>query len=150
MNADKLLRHFERVADSASAISRIRSFILDLAVRGKLLSQMPTDEPAPHLLQHIADEKVRLHHAGNLPMSKWLPDVDEPPYPVPPTWVWVRIREITADRGQTVPKAPFTYIDVTAIDKEVGAVADPKVLTPDEAPSCRFYEDCSSGLKPGS
>jgi len=42
---------------------------------------------------------------------------------------------LTSDRGQKIPDKDFTYIDVTAIDKELGRVADAKVLSPTEAPS---------------
>ena len=46
MNADRLLAHYEKVADAPDAIPRLRHFILDLAVRGKLVEQDPNDEPA--------------------------------------------------------------------------------------------------------
>ena len=47
MNAGELLRHYGRVADAPDAVVRLRRFILDLAVRGKLVPQDPRDEPAP-------------------------------------------------------------------------------------------------------
>ena len=46
MNAEHLLTHFDRIADAPDAIPRLRRFILDLAVRGKLVEQDPNDEPA--------------------------------------------------------------------------------------------------------
>lgn len=46
MNAERLLAHYERIADAPDAIARLRRFILDLAVRGKLVPQDPKDEPA--------------------------------------------------------------------------------------------------------
>jgi type I restriction enzyme S subunit len=36
MNADRLLAHYEKIADAPDAIGRLRRFVLDLAVRGKL------------------------------------------------------------------------------------------------------------------
>ena len=39
MNADRLLAHYEKIADAPDAIARLRRFILDLAVRGKLRAQ---------------------------------------------------------------------------------------------------------------
>ena len=45
MNADRLLAHYERIADAPDAVPRLRRFILDLAVRGKLVEQDPIDEP---------------------------------------------------------------------------------------------------------
>lgn len=38
MNAERLLAHYEQIADAPKAIDRLRRFILDLAVRGKLTS----------------------------------------------------------------------------------------------------------------
>lgn len=39
MNAERLLQHFERIAESPDAPARLRRFVLDLAVRGKLVEQ---------------------------------------------------------------------------------------------------------------
>jgi type I restriction enzyme, S subunit len=54
MNADRLLAHYEEIADIPDAVPRLRRFILDLAVRGKLVPQDPNDEPASELLKRIA------------------------------------------------------------------------------------------------
>jgi hypothetical protein len=50
MNAERLLAHFDRIADAPDAIPVLRRFILDLAVRGKLVKQDPSDEPVSTLL----------------------------------------------------------------------------------------------------
>ena len=135
MNAEQLLTHFDRITDAPDSIPRLRRFILDLAVRGKLVPQDPNDEPASELLKRIAVEKARLVKAGEIRKSKPLPPVTENPYELPFNWLWTRIREVTSDRGQTVPDSLFTYIDVTAIDKEAGYIAEAKSLYAHEAPS---------------
>ena len=135
MNADRLFALYDHVADAPDAIARLRRFVLDLAVRGKLVEQDPGDEPAAELLKRIAAEKARLVKAGEIRKQKILPLVEEPPFNVPEDWRWTRMRQVTSDRGQRVPDAAFTYIDVTAIDKENGLVIGPKVLGPSEAPS---------------
>ena len=135
MNADRLLAFYERSADAPDAIVRFRRFILDLAVRGKLVGQDPNDEPASELLKRIAAEKTRLVRAGQIRKQKAFPFLESPPFYVPENWRWARIREVTSDRGQKVPDAVFTYIDVTAIDKENGLIIGPRVLAPSEAPS---------------
>ena len=66
MNAERLLAHYERIADAPDAIARLRRFVLDLAVRGKLVPQDPNDEPASELLKRIAAEKARLVKAGEI------------------------------------------------------------------------------------
>ena len=135
MNAERLLAHYEKIADAPDAIARLRRFVLDLAVRGKLVPQDPNDEPASELLKRIAKEKARLVKAGAIRKPKVLPDVEKPPFDLPLNWRWTPIREVASDRGQEIPQSAFTYIDVTAIDKEAGVVADPKVLEASEAPS---------------
>ena len=67
MNAERLLAHYERIADAPDAIARLRRFILDLAVRGKLVPQDPNDEPASELLKRITKEKLE---QSDLP-SQW-------------------------------------------------------------------------------
>lgn len=135
MNAERLLKHYERIADAPDAMPRLRRFMLALAVRGKLVPQDPNEEPASELLERIAGEKARLVKAGEVRKAKALPPVREAPFEIPAPWCWTRIREITSDHGQSVPDTKFTYIDVTAIDKEKGIVAESKVLAAKEAPS---------------
>lgn len=48
MNPDWLLKHFDQISEAPDAVPRMRRFILDLAVRGKLLSQIPADESGIH------------------------------------------------------------------------------------------------------
>lgn len=53
MTPELLLQHFNRISEAPDAIPRLRRFILDLAVRGKLVEQDPGDEPAAELLKRI-------------------------------------------------------------------------------------------------
>jgi type I restriction enzyme S subunit len=70
MNAALLLEHYEQIAEAPDAIARLRRFILDLAVRGKLVEQDLNDEPASELLKRIAAEKARLVVAGEIKAGK--------------------------------------------------------------------------------
>ena len=69
-------------------IKALRQTILNLAVRGKLVPQDPTDEPASELLKRIAAEKARLVEAGEIRKTKVFPSKDEPPFDIPPSWEW--------------------------------------------------------------
>ena len=91
MNADRLLTYYERIADAPNAVVRLRRFILNLAVRGKLVEQDPNDESAPELLKRIAAEKARLVRAGESRKSQPLIPVvpAEQPFAVPISWKWV-------------------------------------------------------------
>ncbi len=58
MNPARLLQHFDRISEAPDAIPRLRHFILDLPVRGKLEPQDPNDEPASELLKRLQTEKA--------------------------------------------------------------------------------------------
>lgn len=133
--ADRLLALYDQVADAEDAIPRLRRFVLDLAVRGKLVEQDPSDEPASDLLKRIAAEKARLVKAGEIRKPKPFDTVDDQPFDVPASWQWARMREVTTYRGQVIPDRRFTYIDVSAINKEAGVIEAPSILEPAEAPS---------------
>ena len=137
MSPTQLLSHFDRISEAPNAIPRLRRFILDLAVRGKLVEQNPRDEPASELLKQIQAEKERLVKAGEIRKGNPFPrfEANETPFASPAGWAWVRIRQVTSDRGQAIPDKDFTYIDVTAINKEVGCVVDAKVFLASDAPS---------------
>jgi type I restriction enzyme S subunit len=72
MNDDRLLAHYEQIADAPNAIARLRRFILDLAMRGKLVPQDPKEEPASELLKRIAKEKARLVNAGQIKLRNMM------------------------------------------------------------------------------
>jgi len=107
MKAERLLAHYERIADAPDAIARLRRFILDLAVRGKLVPQDLKDEPATECLKRIAEEKARLIKAGGLRKPRDLDggnDLNEP-FPIPLTWRWVRLDSVGAIVGGGTPPA---------------------------------------------
>ena len=97
MNAEHLLTHFDRIADAPDAIPRLRRFILDLAVRGKLVPQDPNDEPASELLKRIAAEKARLVKTGEIrnPKQVLVIDAGECFFSAPRGWEWKRLSEIS-------------------------------------------------------
>ena len=110
MNADWLLGHYERIADAPDAIARLRRFILNLAVRGKLVEQNPADEPASELLKRIAAEKARLMKAGKIKKQSALPLVAtyEALFSVPNVWEWTRIGSAAyVEMGQSPPSEHY-------------------------------------------
>ena len=96
MNVARLLAHYERIADAPDAVPRLRRFVLDLAVRGKLVDQDPNDEPAAELLKRIAKEKTRLVKAGEIRKPRIIPTLlgQDVPFPLPTNWHWSQIAEI--------------------------------------------------------
>ena len=89
MNAERLLALYDRAADSPDAVSRLRRFVLDLAVRGRLVEQDPAGESGPSLI-----ERDTWATAGSQPFS------------VPSSWVWVNVGAVANTRlGKMLDKA---------------------------------------------
>ena len=74
---------------------QIRQTILDLAIRGELVHQDPTDEPASVLLERIRAEKEQLIKDKKLKRDKKDNEpIDEVPFELPEGWEWCRLGEI--------------------------------------------------------
>ena len=107
MNAERLLAHYERIADTPEAIPRLRRFVFDLAVRGKLVEQDPNDESASELLQQIAAAKARFVQAGTIRKPRDLGGDEDllAPFEIPTCWRWVRLDGVGAIIGGGTPSA---------------------------------------------
>ncbi|MDR1397261.1 MAG: restriction endonuclease subunit S [Desulfarculales bacterium] len=76
---------------------QLRQKILDLAIRGKLVPQDPTDEPASMLLERIRAEKEKLIRAGKIKAVKMKATADKSHYgefEIPGSWEWVRLGDV--------------------------------------------------------
>jgi type I restriction enzyme S subunit len=136
MTADRLLALYEKVAEAPDAIARLRRFVLDLAVRGKLVAQDPADEPASELLKQIAAEKARLVEAGEIrKKAAQDPKMAEPPHKLPASWRWVSLGSVFlydagAKRDPKSLDSSLWLLELEDIEKETGrllsrvAVAD--------------------------
>ena len=97
MNPAQLLTHFDRISDVPDAVPRLRQFILELAVRGKLVEQDPDDEPASEFLKRIVADKARLVREGRIKRQDPLPPVEESsiPFNLPNGWSWTRLGNLS-------------------------------------------------------
>ena len=112
MKADRLLAHYERIADTPEAIPRLRRFILDLAVRGKLVEQHPQDEPASELLKRITKKKARMVKTGTIKLRKINAREREEPLDlaVPTGWELTELGVIAEKITDGAHKTP-TYVE---------------------------------------
>ncbi|MDO8773515.1 MAG: restriction endonuclease subunit S [Burkholderiaceae bacterium] len=104
-NWQRIATHFDLLLDRPRAIDAFEQTILQLAVRGLLVPQDPSDEPASVLLQKICAEKGRLILEGKIKRDKPLPPVaeDEKPFALPDGWEWARFPDLCAIRGGATP-----------------------------------------------
>lgn len=135
MNAELLLQHFERLSEAPDAIPRLRRFILDLAVRGKLVEQDPNDEPAMELLKKIQDERNRLIKEKKIKKSVSLDNLslEENPFELPSNWIWTRLGEIGDwGSGSTPPRGNSEFYDGEITWLKSGELGDSTILVGSE------------------
>lgn len=104
MNPERLLACYAEIAEAPDAVATLRRFILDLAVRGKLVPQDPSDESAADLLARIGAEKQRLLQLGAAKAEKALLRADRAAeFEIPSSWRWTRLGFITSyiQRGKS-------------------------------------------------
>ena len=95
MNAEHLLTHFDRIADAPDAIPRLRRFILDLAVRGKLVEQDPSEGTGSSLLAEIEHGQAARASSRKHKKTQKLDALSssDVPFQVPENWALVRLGE---------------------------------------------------------
>ena len=109
---------------------QIRQTILDLAIRGELVPQDPTDEPASVLLERIRAEKEQLIKDKKLKRDKKDNEpIDEAPFELPEGWEWCRLGEICEIKGgKRLPKnssfsdTPTNHIYIRVADMKNSTV----------------------------
>lgn len=91
---------------SLYGIDKLRSLILDLAVRGKLVPQDPADGDARELLKRLQRRRPALIDLGFIrksqPVEKFSGTM---PFAIPKSWEWVRLDQVGAIVGGGTPPA---------------------------------------------
>jgi type I restriction enzyme, S subunit len=92
----RVAQHFDLLLDRPAAVDALEQTLLQLAVRGLLVPQDPSDEPASELLKKIRAEKDRLMAEGKIKRDKPLPPIteEEKPFGLPVGWEWARVNDI--------------------------------------------------------
>ena len=126
MSIEALFGDFDRLMQSPASVHRLRRFILDLAVRGKLVPQDPADEPAAALLQRIAKEKARLVKAGEIKKNRAKSVcMTEAPFELPRSWKWTALGNLFLYDAGT-KREPATLdrdwwlLELEDVEKETG------------------------------
>ena len=143
---DEIMAMVDRIEigkiESIELISKAKSQILDLAIRGKLVPQDPNDEPASVLLERIRTEKEELIKQGKIKRDKkesvifkgednsyYLNDSqipvdinDELPFEIPASWCWVRLKDvfILNPRNKLEDDLNVSFIPMPLIDDGYG------------------------------
>lgn len=111
--------------------------ILQLAIQGKLVPQLPEEGTGEELFQQIQAEKQSLIKAGKIKKEKLLPEIaeDEIPFDIPESWKWIKLgdvasvlggKRIPAGRTLTTDNTGYKYIRVS--DMKNGSVLTDNLL----------------------
>lgn len=129
MTNDEFFGQFGHLAEAPDGIARLKRLILDLAVRGRLVPQDPSDEPASVLLERIAEERERLVLTKEIkevrPLST---EAREVPFSVPENWEWATLEDFcvvimgTSPKSETFTESPDIGTPFLQGNAEFGAI----------------------------
>lgn len=148
----RVAAHFDTLLDRPSAVDALEQTILQLAVRGQLVPQDPTDEPASELLKRIRAEKDRLIAAGKIKRDKPLAPIgeDEQPFELPRGWEWVSVDALAHVGTGTTPsrdnEAYFSTIGIPWITS--GETGQSVITQADQFVTARALSETSLTLYP--
>jgi len=123
MTPHDLIAAFDSVAEAPDGVVRLRELVLQLAVRGKLVPQVPADEPASVLLARIAAEKDELACGGRLRRQKMRGSAPESVFEVPQGWLAVWLGDIVdLEYGKSLPAKARDDVGVVPVYGSNGVV----------------------------
>ena len=142
MTPQDLIAAFTTLADAPDGTKRLRELVLQLAVRGKLVAQDASDEPASVLLTRIAAEKARLVAEKKIRKPKALPPIEaaEVPFEVPEGWALIRF----GDAFNVIMTGPFG----TALKKSEYVPDGTPVINPQNLKDRRIIPTPSTSIGP--
>ncbi|MBI1721424.1 restriction endonuclease S [Lactobacillus crispatus] len=141
-----LLRKVESSTQQYAKLQTLlKSKVLDLAMRGKLVEQDTHDEPASVLLEKIKAEKAEIVKEKKIKKSKPLPPItdEEKPFDIPDSWEWVRLGDVyhfVDYRGKTPHKISSGIRLITAKNVRNGYIK----LEPEEFISLEEHKERST------
>ena len=143
LKIEELEKNIELIEKSKKKIEKLKellkSKIIDMAIKGELTKQLPTDEPASKLIKNILEEKRKLMEEGKIKKEnlsviykdstdnqfyekfdngKIINITDKIPFDIPDTWCWVKIKDICLinPRNSLADELETSFIPMTLIN----------------------------------
>lgn len=108
MTPDQFFAKFALLSETPNAVAKMRELILDLAVRGKLVPQDPTDEPASAILRLIEEDVASAVKNRKLRNPKPIGSYEgEIPLELPEGWEISQLGSLTSPEDNAICDGPF-------------------------------------------
>ena len=90
----------------------LKKSLLQLAIQGKLVPQLPDEGAGEELYRKIQSEKQALIKAGKIKKERPLPEIsdDEKPFDIPESWRWVRLSDYVQKVTDYVASGSFASL----------------------------------------
>lgn len=136
-NWARLKAHFDTLFTTEASVDALKQTILELAVRGKLVPQVPTDEPAAVMLKAV--KKSGSNRGAKHKAHSTIADADRP-FDLPNGWCWERFDNLIE------PDFPIAYgVLVPGADQTNGIpfvrIADLSITDPAPLPEKSISAD---------
>jgi type I restriction enzyme S subunit len=92
INAQQLWQHFDTLAETPDAVAKLRKLVLDLAVSGRLVPQLPSEGNADSLVLEIAKRRQQTEGKARTAASTGISSpIAVAPFAIPQSWRWSSI-----------------------------------------------------------
>ncbi|HWR14150.1 MAG TPA: restriction endonuclease subunit S [Terriglobales bacterium] len=102
MTHAEVLSRFEEMIEAPEAVSRLKAFIVDLAIRGRIVEQDFTQISASQWLADVLRDKRPNEH---------LEQFNEMPYQIPKNWAWIPFCQVVEGMANGIYKPEGFYAD---------------------------------------
>jgi type I restriction enzyme, S subunit len=130
LSLQSFLERFDDLVDAPNSITRLRQFILQLVVEGKIVTQDPNEQVADILLSAINQEKNRQLKEKKSKQIEPLPLITQDDFldiPIPTGWAWAWLGDLARFidyRGKTPPKTESGVKLLTAKNVRMGFISE--------------------------
>lgn len=94
MDARTFLAEFGHIASAPGGVARLREFVLQLAISGRLVPRCVPATPVSASLAIALEQRREYEVSHALKTSRPSLKISKPPYPIPAHWEWVRLEQV--------------------------------------------------------
>jgi len=123
MKLETFFDKFDQFADGPDAVAKMRELVLELAVRGRLTSALPSDGMVPSAIE-LRESAAALANSLGLRSLKEAVENVEPLFDAPSHWRWMALADIGAAQTGTTP----SKADLSAFNGDIPFIKPADIL----------------------